>query len=215
MTIRVLIADDQELVRDGISTILRGQPDIEVVGTASGGAQAIELAGALHPDVTLMDIRMPGVDGLMATRRICADGTSRVVILTTYGADDHVLDAIAAGASGFLVKDTPRRALIAAVRSAAEGTMQLPPDIARRLLGDASTPHADSELTHRGSRLTAREREILQLVAQGESNNDIASSLHISEATVKTHIAHLFDKLQARDRVHLVLMAQRLGLASR
>jgi DNA-binding NarL/FixJ family response regulator len=215
MTIRVLIVDDQELVREGIATILSSQPDIEVIATASSGAQAIELAETLHPDVTLMDIRMPGVDGLKATRKICAGGTSRVVMLTTYGADEHVLEAIAAGASGFLVKDTPRRALVAAVRSAAEGTMQLPPEIARRLLGDAGTPQADPELARRGARLTTREREILHLVADGESNNDIAMSLRISEATVKTHIAHLFDKLQARDRVHLVLMAQRLGLASR
>lgn len=211
MTIRVLVVDDQELVRDGLRTILAGQLDITVVASAADGAEAISLARELRPDVTLMDIRMPGVDGLVATREICAEGTSRVLVLTTYGADEHVVAAFEAGACGFLVKDTPRRALVAAVRSAAEGTMQLHPDVARRLLSSAATNRADPWLLQLASRLTPREHEILDLIGKGASNRDISRSLQISEATVKTHVAHLFDKLAARDRVHLVLMAQQLG----
>ncbi len=192
-----------------------GQTDLEVVATAADGAEAISLARELRPDVTLMDIRMPGVDGLVATRAICAEGTSRVLILTTYGADEHVVAAIEAGACGFLVKDTPRRALVAAVRSAAEGTMQLHPDVARRLLSGTAGNRAEPRLLQLASRLTPREHEILRLVGRGASNGDISRSLQISEATVKTHVAHLFDKLAARDRVHLMLMAQRLGAVDR
>ena len=212
--IRVLVVDDQELVLDGLSVILSAQPDIEVVGTASDGQEAVKVACELGPDVVLMDVRMPGLDGIQATKAIVEQTECRVVVLTTYDSDDHVIQALRAGASGFLTKDTPRQALLTAVRAAADGTMQLPPATARRLLDAGLVPGGDPELISRVSSLSPREREVLSEVGEGRTNAEIAAALFISQATVKTHVAHLQEKLQARDRVRLVVIAHRMRIAS-
>ncbi len=216
MTIRVLIADDQALLRAGFRMILDAQEDMEVVGEAGDGAQAVELTGRLLPHVVLMDIRMPNMDGIDATRRITARGPSsapRVVILTTYDLDEYVFDALASGASGFLLKDVPPEDLVRAVRVAAEGEALLAPSVTRRLVEQfvRQRPAAE-EATRRLAALTDRETEVLRLVARGMSSAEIAATLFLGESTVKTHVGHILEKLDLRDRVQAVILAYEAGL---
>jgi DNA-binding NarL/FixJ family response regulator len=211
--IRVLVADDQQLVREGLVMILSAQSDIEVVGEAADGVDAVARARQLHPDVILMDVRMPRLDGIDATRRIlAAEPDCRVLVLTTFDVDEAVLGALRAGASGFLLKDAPRRSLIAAVRAVAEGDVLLDADVMRRLVADhlPAGPTAESRAVL--DRLTPRETEVLRAVAQGMSNAEIAASLGLGEATVKTHVAKLLEKLGVRDRVQLAVLAHTTGI---
>ena len=213
----MLVVDDQELVRAGFCVILDATEGISVVGEAGNGADAVAVAAAQAPDVVLMDIRMPGMDGLEATRLItrARDPQSgpRVVILTTFDLDDYVYEALRAGASGFLLKDAPRRDLIAAVRAAAAGDALLAPSVTRMLIeAFARRPAAAVPAPSRLASLTAREKDILLLVARGHSNAEIARELYVGEATVKTHIGHLLAKLGLRDRVQAVILAYETGL---
>jgi DNA-binding NarL/FixJ family response regulator len=212
--IRVLIADDQALVRGGFRLILEAQKDIEVIGEAANGREALEQARALEPDVVLMDIRMPELDGLEATRRLLSDGEGvRVLILTTFDLDEYVYEAMKAGASGFLLKDVRPEQLADAVRVVAAGEALLAPAITRRLIEQfVSRPAPGSGVPTELSDLTERELEILKLIARGLSNHEIASSLFISEATVKTHVTHVLAKLNLRDRVQAVVLAHESGL---
>jgi DNA-binding NarL/FixJ family response regulator len=213
---RVLIADDEALVRGGLRMILEAQTGIEVVGEAGDGAEAVGLAKELAPDVVLMDIRMPGVDGLEATRRLLADGGScRVLMLTTFDLDEYVYEAMKAGASGFLLKTAPADDLIRAVRSAVAGDALLSPAITRRLIEEyVRRPPPGEEVPERLSALTERELEVLRVVAQGLSNAEIAEALFLSEATVKTHVNRIFAKLGVRDRVQAVVLAYESGFVS-
>lgn len=213
--IRVLLADDQALVRGGFRALLDAQDDIEVAGEAADGAEAVEQAAALRPDVVLMDIRMPGTDGLEATRRIGADTTLadvKVVILTTFDLDEYVFEALRVGASGFLVKDTEPAELVQAVRVVAAGDALLSPGVTRRLVAEfaqrSRQPHASTELDV----LTEREREIVALVGEGLSNDEIAARLVVSPATAKTHVSRAMIKLGVRDRAQLVVVAYQTGL---
>ncbi len=210
--IRVLLADDQDLVRTGFRLILSGEAEIDVVGEARNGAEAATLAARLTPDVVLMDVRMPDVDGIEATRRIVVDETSpRVLVLTTFDLDDIVYDALRAGASGFLLKDSPEERLLTAIQVVSEGGSLFAPSVTRRLIDEFSrrappvTPPALEELT-------ARELEVLRLVAQGLSNAEIAASLVVSEHTVKTHVARILQKLDLRDRTQAVVLAYESGV---
>lgn len=215
MSLRVVIADDQALVREGFRLILRAQPDLEVVGEAADGREAVELALTLAPDVVLMDIRMPGLDGLEATRRLLADrraAGTRVLILTTFDLDAYVYEALHAGASGFLLKDAPAEQLTAGIRVVASGDALLAPSITRRLIEGFVRRPPPSARGRGVEDLTARELEVLELIAQGCSNAEIAAQLVISEATVKTHTAHVFSKLGLRDRVHAVVFAYERGI---
>jgi DNA-binding NarL/FixJ family response regulator len=215
--IRVLVVDDQELVRSGFCVILEAADGITVVGEAANGVQAVASAQALAPDVVLMDIRMPEMDGLAATRLITstAAGTGavpKVVMLTTFDLDAYVYDALRAGASGFLLKDAPRRDLIAAVRCAAAGDALLAPSVTRRLIeAFARRPPETLPAPSLLASLTSRERDILLLLARGRSNAEIAAQLFVSEATVKTHVGHLLAKLQLRNRVQAVILAYETG----
>jgi DNA-binding NarL/FixJ family response regulator len=214
--IRVLLADDQALIRAGFRAILNTAEGIEVIAEATDGADAIRQARTHRPDIILMDIRMPGTDGLQATRAICADpdatGT-RVIILTTYEADDFVYEALRAGASGFLVKDTEPADLFAAVRVVAAGEALLSPRVTRRLIADiAARPDHHPAVPPSLAELTDREREIMALVAAGLSNLDIADQLHLSPHTAKTHVNRAMTKLNARDRAQLVVLAYESGL---
>jgi DNA-binding NarL/FixJ family response regulator len=213
--IRVVLADDQALVRAGFRALLDAQEDIEVVGEAGDGEEAVRLAAELTPDIVFMDIRMPGVDGLSATRRIVADerlAGVRVVILTTFGLDEYVFEAIRSGASGFLVKDTEPKELVQAVRVVAGGEALLSPSVTKQLIAEfaarAKEPRAPDGLDE----LTDREREILALVAEGLSNHEIAERLVLSPATAKTHVSRAMGKLRARDRAQLVVIAYESGL---
>ena len=210
--LRVLVADDQELVRAGFRLILEAA-GFTVVGEAGDGAEALALAAAERPDVVLMDIRMPVMDGLAATRELTASGPKpKVVILTTFDLDDYVYEALRSGASGFLLKEAPRADLIAAVRVAAAGDALLAPSVARRLIeAFAMRPVQTTPSPSRLASLTPRERDILLLVARGRSNIEIAQALVVSEATVKTHVAHLLAKLGLRDRVQAVILAYETG----
>jgi DNA-binding NarL/FixJ family response regulator len=218
MTIRVVVADDQALVRSGFTVLLAGEPDIEVVGEASNGAEAVALVAREHPDVVLMDIRMPVMDGLEATGRITGDealAATRVVILTTFDLDEYVHAALRAGASGFLLKDTLPVDLLNAVRVVAAGDALIAPRITRRLIEEfASRPEpAAAAITSAAlKQLTEREREVLELVAKGQSNAEIATALYVSHATVKTHVSRLLMKLDVRDRAQLVMVAYETGV---
>jgi DNA-binding NarL/FixJ family response regulator len=216
VTIRVLIADDQQLVRVGFGLIIKPQKDIELVGEAADGRQAVDLAVKLRPDVILMDVRMPHVDGLEATRRVLADPGlqhTRIMILTTFDLDEYIYDARRAGASGFLLKDAPPERLIEGIRVVAAGDSLLAPSITRRVIeGYVRQPAPHIPTAPRLDDLTTREREVLELVARGESNTEIAQRLFITDATVKTHVAHIFTKLHLHDRVQAVVYAYETGL---
>jgi DNA-binding NarL/FixJ family response regulator len=214
---RVLLADDQELVRTGFRLILDAEDDLEVVGEAVDGFEAVEMARRLRPDVVAMDIRMPRMDGIEATRRLAGPGVehpARVLILTTFDLDEHVYGALRAGACGFLLKDAPAEELVHAVRVCAAGGALLSPSITRRLLDEfAARPARGRVLSGRIGDLTAREREVLVLVARGLSNAEIAAELVVGETTVKTHVGRLLAKLGLRDRVQAVVLAYEEGLA--
>jgi DNA-binding NarL/FixJ family response regulator len=220
VTIRVAVADDQVLVRSGFRVLLGGEPGIEVVGEAGNGAEAVALVAREHPDVVLMDVRMPVMDGLEATRRITTEpslASTRVVILTTFDLDEYVHEALRAGASGFLLKDTLPVDLVNAVRVVADGEALIAPKITRRLIEEFANRPAPGAATEAGAvldQLTEREREVLGVVARGLSNAEIATALYVSHATVKTHISRLLMKLGARDRAQLVMLAYETGLVS-
>ncbi len=224
--IRIVIADDQELIRAGFTMVINSQPDMQVVGQASDGAQAVELVERLHPDIVLMDVRMPGMDGLTATGRITAyahangdgEGTrhTRVIILTTFDLDEYVMSAINAGASGFLLKDTDPETLLASIRTVYQGNAIIAPTATKRLIEKMMEGTLTSADAHAGgddyvdlelATLTDREREVLVEIAHGLSNQEIADKLFISLPTVKTHVAHILQKINARDRVQAVVFA--------
>jgi DNA-binding NarL/FixJ family response regulator len=210
--IRVLIVDDQELMRAGFRMILEAQDDIEVVAEAGDGEAAIRAAETSRPDVVLMDIRMPRLDGVEATRRL---PNQRVIILTTFDHDEYVVEALRAGASGFLLKDAPPEELIRAVRVVAAGDALLAPAVTRRLLDRvAPTLRISPTATVRFDQLTSRELDVLHMVAKGQSNSEIAALLHIGETTVKTHVSHVLEKLELRDRVQAVVLAYETGLVA-
>jgi DNA-binding NarL/FixJ family response regulator len=236
MTIRVLIADDQVMVRDGLATLLSAAPDIEVVGQAGNGQEAVELVRSLDPDVVVMDVRMPVMNGLEATAQIlggrdpaalgasaadagapgedAATDRPKVLVLTTFDHDEYVYEALGAGASGFLLKDAPGADLIAGVRVVASGDALLAPSVTRRLIGDFAR-RRQHEVAGAGARagLTTREAEVLKLIARGLSNAEIAEELFLAEQTVKTHVRHLLTKLDLRDRTQAVVYAYQHGLA--
>lgn len=216
MTIRVLIVDDQALMRGGFRMILDAQDDIEVIGEAVDGRDAIEQSHQLHPDVVVMDVRMPAMDGIEATRQLTeSDSPARVLILTTFDLDEYVYGALKAGASGFLLKDRPPEELVAAVRVVASGEALLAPSVTRRLIEEfakrpkePTPPEVLDDLTH-------REREVMALMAQGLSNTEIAARLFVAETTVKTHVGRILQKLQLRDRAQAVVLAYESGLVQR
>ena len=210
--IRILLADDQTLVRAGFRSILDGEDGIEVAGEAADGAEAVRLARQLRPDVVLMDIRMPGLDGLVATREIAAGTDVRVIILTTFDLDDYVYGALRAGASGFLVKDTEPAELIHGVRVVARGDALIAPSITRRLIAEFTARAAHPDPGPRLRALTGREREVMALVAAGLSNDEIAARLVLSPATAKTHVSRIMTKTGVRDRAQLVILAYESGL---
>ena len=211
MSIRVLVADDQAMVRAGFRMLLAGEEDIEVVAEAGNGLEAVDKAARFHPTVVLMDIRMPELDGLEATRRIlAADNAARILILTTFDLDEYIYEALKAGASGFVLKDDPPEQLIAAVRTVAAGDALLSPTITRRVIKQFTRiprPAPPKELDD----LSEREREVFRLIAGGLSNAEIAQELYISETTVKTHVTHILQKLDLRDRVQAVVLAYQTG----
>lgn len=215
MTVRVLLADDQALVRSGFRKLLEAEQGIEVVAEASDGLEAIEKARLYRPDVVLMDIRMPRVDGLQAAARIVAltNPTPRILVLTTYDLDEYIFEALTAGASGFLLKDSPPEELIAAIRIVVAGEALLAPAVTRRLIeAFVSIPRVSPQARRQLDGLTARETEVLHLVARGMSNSEIAAELHLGEATVKSHVGNLLMKLELRDRVQAVVLAYESGL---
>jgi DNA-binding NarL/FixJ family response regulator len=223
VSVRVLVADDQPLVRAGLGRIISTAPDLCLVGEAATGSEAVTQAGELRPDVILMDIRMPELNGIDATEMITTGGNARVLILTTFDLDEYVYAALRAGASGFLLKDTEPSALLGAVRVIAAGDALLAPSVTRRLITRfVAAPSADGgskagaaspvTVPDLQARVTDREREVLLLVAEGLSNQEIAARLHVAAGTVKTHVSHLLTKLDARDRVQLVIVAFRAGL---
>jgi DNA-binding NarL/FixJ family response regulator len=216
VSVRVLLVDDEQLIRAGLRLILESESDIEVVGEAANGREAVDLVGELDPDVVLMDIQMPEMNGLEATRQIAALGrteTSRVLILTTFEMDEYVYEALRAGASGFLLKRTPAADLIAGIRVVAGGDALLAPSVTRRLIDQfaehPATRHSDARSLEG---ITEREREVLTYVARGLSNAEIAEILTLSEGTVKTHVKHIFSKLDLRDRAQAVIFAYDAGL---
>jgi DNA-binding NarL/FixJ family response regulator len=217
MTVRVLIADDQHLVRAGFRTILGIQPDLEVVGEAAEGASAVTMARDLTPDVVLMDIRMPGLDGIEATRQIVSRSgppAIRVLILTTFDLDEYVFDALQAGASGFLLKDASPEQLTAAIRMIRQGDALLAPRITRRLIEEFAASRALVRPPAALEQLSSREREVFALVARGLSNREIAGQLFVGETTVKTHVTRILTKLGLRDRVQAVVLAYETGVVT-
>jgi DNA-binding NarL/FixJ family response regulator len=217
VTIRVAVADDQEVVRSGFAALLETQADLEVVGTAGDGAEALDLCRSRRPDVVLMDVRMPTMDGLEATRRIIAElgNSTRVLMLTTFDLDEYVYEALAAGASGFLLKDATAEALFEAVRIVASGDALLAPSVTRRLIGEfARLAPAVPPQPDRFRELTPRETEVLRLIAEGLSNGEIAERLVVSEETVKTHVSRVLSKLGLRDRAQAVVVAYESGLVA-
>ncbi|WP_327426057.1 response regulator transcription factor [Streptomyces sp. NBC_01236] len=218
MTVRVVLADDQPLVRSGLRVLMADHPDLEVVGEAATGAEAVQLVSDTSPDVVVMDIRMPGMDGIEATRRIMAGSAStRVLVLTTFDEDDYVYGALRAGASGFVVKDMALDDILAAIRVVAAGDALIAPGVTRRLIADfiGRRPAAAPERSPRPIEgITEREREVLTLVGRGRSNTEIAEDLFITVATAKSHVSRLLSKLGARDRVQLVITAYEMGLVT-
>jgi DNA-binding NarL/FixJ family response regulator len=216
VSVRVLLADDQAMVRAGFRMILGSEPDFEVVGEASNGEQAVDSARRLKPDVVLMDIQMPVMDGLQATRAItqAAELTCRVVILTTFERDAYIFDALQAGASGFLLKNAAPEELINAVRVVAEGDALLAPSVTRRIVEQFVARPLKRELGSQLDALTQREREVLVLLARGNSNAELAAALFVSEGTIKTHVSSLLGKLELRDRVQAVVLAYEIGLVT-
>ena len=212
MSIRVLVVDDQSMVRAGFRMLLSGEQDIEVVAEANNGLEAVDKAARFQPTVVLMDIRMPELDGLQATRRIlAADDAARILILTTFDLDEYVYEALRAGASGFVLKDDPPEQLIAAIRTVAAGDALLSPTITKRVIKQFARiplPAPPKEFDE----LTAREQEVFRLIANGLSNTEIAQELYISDTTVKTHVTHILQKLNLRDRVQAVVLAYQAGL---
>jgi DNA-binding NarL/FixJ family response regulator len=217
VTISVVLADDQELVRTGFRLILETEDDLEVVGEACDGKEALAVTRRQQPDVVLMDIQMPKLDGLEATRRIAQDAgiRSRVVILTTFERDDYVFEALRAGASGFLLKNAPPEELVHAIRIVAGGEALLAPSITRRLIEEYSRRPARPKTDPRLQDLTERELEVLRLLATGKSNAELAAQLYLGEGTIKTHVSHLLAKLDLRDRVQAVVFAYENGLVDR
>jgi DNA-binding NarL/FixJ family response regulator len=211
--IRVLLVDDQELMRMGFRMVLGAQPDIDVVGEAADGLDAVQLSDQLRPDVVLMDVRMPVLDGVEATKRIAEAGTSKVLVMTTFDMDEYALSALRNGASGFLLKDTPPNDLVSALRAVASGDAVVSPSVTKRLLsrflGEGGGELRDAAVL---DVLTEREREVLVLIAKGLSNTEIARKLFLSEATVKTHVGRILAKLEIRDRVQAVVLAYETGL---
>ncbi|MEV0283593.1 MULTISPECIES: response regulator transcription factor [unclassified Kribbella] len=218
MTIRVLVADDQDLIRTGLTMILDAQPDIEVVGQAADGHEAVTLARRLRPDVCLFDVRMPGMDGIAATRELAGAGVDdplAIVVITTFDLDEYVHGALKAGARGFLLKDSGPALLIQAIHAAADGDALIAPNITARLLAAFSDVRGGRRLVQPVEPLTDREEQVLLTVAQGRTNAEIAAELHVSLSTVKTHIAGIMTKLDARNRVEIVMWAYETGRVSR
>ncbi|MFJ3722913.1 response regulator [Streptomyces sp. NPDC090045] len=215
MTIRVVLADDQPLVRSGLSVLMAGTDDIHVVGEVATGAEAVRLVGDVRPDVVVMDIRMPGMDGIEATRKITADSTAtRVLILTTFEDDDYVYAALRSGASGFLVKNMDLDDILTAIRVVAAGDALIAPSVTRRLIEEFAARPEPTPRPRPVEGITEREREVLTLIGRGMSNGEIAVQLCITVATAKAHVARLLSKLGARDRVHLVILAYETGLVT-
>lgn len=215
--IRVLLADDQSMVRTGLRMILEAQSDLVVVGEAADGREAVEEARRLRPDVVLMDVRMPGLDGLEATRRLAGagvEGATRVIVLTTFDLDEYVVEALRAGASGFLLKDAPADVLLDGIRAVSSGDALLAPSVTRRLIDRfvASYPRVDARVEADLATLTDRERQVLTLVARGLSNDEIGEQLYVSGSTVKTHVSSVLSKLHLRDRVQAVVLAYEAGI---
>lgn len=213
MSIRVLLVDDQQLVRTGFRMILADEGGIEVAGEAANGREAIAAAAALRPDVIVMDLRMPVMDGLEATRRLAAEGVAKILVLTTFDADENAVEAIRAGASGFLLKDVPPDDFVRAIRIVASGEALIAPSVTKRLLDRFARLAVPADETHsaRLADLSERERDVLKLVAQGMSNRQIAEALTLAEPTVKAHVSHLLGKLEQRDRAQLVVLAYETG----
>ncbi|MFJ5306993.1 response regulator [Streptomyces sp. NPDC088350] len=209
---RILLADDQQLIRGGIRMILQSQDDFEIVGEAEDGAQAVDLARSLRPDIVLMDVQMPGLDGLEATRQVVAAGNCVVLVLTTFNREDYLFQALQAGASGFLLKNASPEDLISAVRVVARGDALLAPELTRRLFDQFVARPAVSQRPDLVDLLTEREEQILRLVAGGDSNAEIARKLFVGEATVKTHVSRVLNKLGLRDRVQAVVYAYETGV---
>ena len=218
MTTRILVVDDQALLRTAFSSLIDAEEDLEVVGQAADGRQAVELAAALGPDVVVMDVRMPVTDGIQATRQILSERTAcvpRVLILTTFDLDEYVFEALRAGASGFALKSRPLEELLTAIRTVAEGEALLAPSVTRRLIAHFTEADRVPRGTPRGlDELTEREREVLSLVARGLSNAELAETLHVSLPTVKSHVSRILTKLGARDRTQLVVLAYESGLVT-
>lgn len=210
--IRVLIADDQELLRSGLRMIIEMQDDLEVVGEAGDGHEAVRLARLRQPDVVIMDVRMPQLDGIAATAELARTGGPRVLVLTTFDLDEYVYDAMRAGATGFLLKSAPRDQLLAAIRGAAAGDVLLAPEVTRRLIERFVAKPGLGKATDVTDRLTNREVEVLRLIASGKSNAEIGAALHLAETTVKTHVSAVLAKLRLRDRVQAVVYAYETGL---
>lgn len=215
MTVRVMLADDQPLVRNGLRVLIADAPDIDVVGEAGTGAEAVQLVRDTEPDVAVMDIRMPGMDGIEATGLItAAAGATRVLILTTFDDDEYIYGALRAGASGFLVKDMALDDILAAIRVVAAGDALIAPSVTRRLIAEFAARPEPAPRPRPVGNITEREREVLTLVGRGMSNSEIAAHLYISVATAKAHVARLLTKLEARDRVQLVITAYETGLVT-